>query len=76
MREGDTCPQADHADADVLGAIFGKIESVDQIPAALKVYELVRKERAESIVEGAAASGRSLHCPSTGHDTTDAGSER
>ena len=76
MRADDTCPPADHADADVLGAIFGKIDSVEQIPTALKVYELVRKERAESIVEGAAASGRSLHCPSTGHHTTNAGSER
>ena len=61
----DSSSVADRADADALGAIFGKIEAVDQIPAALKVYELVRKERAEAIVEGAAASGRTLHCAST-----------
>lgn len=63
--DADCTTVADHADADALGAIFGKIDSVEQIPAALKVYELVRKARAEAIVEGASASGRTLHRAST-----------
>lgn len=50
-------------DAAVLGVVLdlcpdGSAESVGK---ALRVYEKVRKERAETLVELAAASGRALH---------------
>jgi salicylate hydroxylase len=35
--------------------------SPDSINKALRVYEKIRKERAEALVEMAAASGRALH---------------
>ena len=50
-------------DAAVIGVVLSRIP--DKFPAsinkALRVYERVRKERAETLVELAAASGRSLH---------------
>ncbi|MCJ1285514.1 hypothetical protein MMC26_004854 [Xylographa opegraphella] len=50
-------------DAAVLGVVLGRLPdaSPDSINEALRVYEIVRKERAETLVELAAASGRALH---------------
>ncbi|APA10748.1 hypothetical protein SS1G_12382 [Sclerotinia sclerotiorum 1980 UF-70] len=50
-------------DAAVLGAVFSKCPSSDpsDINKSLLVYESVRKERAETLVELAAQSGRALH---------------
>lgn len=50
-------------DAAVLGVVLSRIpdHSPVSINKALRVYEQVRKERAETLVELAAASARSLH---------------
>ncbi|KAM3080525.1 hypothetical protein ACMFMG_005471 [Clarireedia jacksonii] len=50
-------------DAAVLGICLGQLpdRSSDSVNKALKVYERIRKERAEMLVELAAASARSLH---------------
>ncbi|KAJ4491633.1 putative monooxygenase [Lentinula edodes] len=50
-------------DAGVLAVVLSKLPdlSSDSINKALKVYEHVRKKRAETLVELAAASGRTLH---------------
>ena len=50
-------------DAAVLGVVLSRIpdQSPKSINKALRVYEKVRKERAETLVELAAASGRALH---------------
>ncbi|KAJ3862720.1 hypothetical protein EV359DRAFT_74022 [Lentinula novae-zelandiae] len=50
-------------DAGVLAVVLSKLpdRSPDSINKALKVYEHVRKKRAETLVELAAASGRTLH---------------
>ncbi|PQE13796.1 hypothetical protein CJF31_00011765 [Rutstroemia sp. NJR-2017a BVV2] len=50
-------------DAAVLGICLGQLpdRSPDSVNKALKVYEKIRKERAEMLVELAAASARSLH---------------
>ncbi|TEY66037.1 hypothetical protein BOTCAL_0134g00080 [Botryotinia calthae] len=50
-------------DAAVLGAVFSKCpsNSPSDINKSLLIYESVRKERAETLVELAAQSGRALH---------------
>jgi len=50
-------------DAAVLSVVLSKLPNSDpeSIHKALKIYELVRKERAETLVQLAAASGRALH---------------
>jgi len=50
-------------DAAVLGVVLGNLPSTSpsDIHKALKVYEDIRKVRAETLVELAAESGRSLH---------------
>lgn len=52
-------------DAAVLGEVLARIPDAEVAPEginkALRVYERVRKERAETLVEMAAASGRALH---------------
>ncbi|KAJ3892829.1 hypothetical protein GG344DRAFT_75596 [Lentinula edodes] len=50
-------------DAGVLSVVLSKLpdRSPDSINKALKVYEHVRKKRAETLVELAVASGRTLH---------------
>ena len=50
-------------DAAVLGVVLGRLPKRDalSINKALLVYEKIRKERAETLVELAAASGRALH---------------
>ena len=50
-------------DAAVLGVVLEKLPdtSAESINKALRVYEQLRKERAETLVELAAASGRSMH---------------
>lgn len=50
-------------DAAVLGVVLGRLPntSTTGINKALKIYEKVRKQRAETLVEMAAASGRDLH---------------
>ena len=50
-------------DAAVLAAVLDLCpdDSGESVGKALRVYEMVRKERAEMLVELAAASGRALH---------------
>jgi salicylate hydroxylase len=50
-------------DAAVLGVVLSRIpdQSPESINKALRVYEKVRKERAETLVDLAAASGRAMH---------------
>lgn len=50
-------------DAAVLGVVLARLPdaSPESINKALKVYEKVRKERAETLVALAAASGRAMH---------------
>lgn len=50
-------------DAAVLGVVLSKLpdSSPGSIHKALQIYEKVRKDRAETLVEMAAASGRALH---------------
>ena len=50
-------------DASVLAVVLSRLPdtSLDSIHATLKVYEKCRKERAETLVALAAASGRTLH---------------
>ncbi|KAF2839104.1 FAD/NAD(P)-binding domain-containing protein [Patellaria atrata CBS 101060] len=56
-------------DAAVLGVVLGKLiihnpnstPNPAEINQALRVYEKVRKERAETLVETAAAAGRAMH---------------
>ena len=50
-------------DAAVLGVVLDKLPdtSAESINKALRVYEQLRKERAETLVELAAASGRAMH---------------
>ncbi|TVY82700.1 FAD-dependent monooxygenase OpS4 [Lachnellula suecica] len=50
-------------DAGVLGVVLARCpdKSPESINKALKVYEHVRKDRAETLVELAAANGRDLH---------------
>ncbi|KAF5355578.1 hypothetical protein D9758_006419 [Tetrapyrgos nigripes] len=50
-------------DAAVLGTVLSLLpdSSPESVNKGLKVYELLRKERAQTIVDLAAASGRSLH---------------
>ncbi|KAK2626931.1 hypothetical protein QTJ16_004106 [Diplocarpon rosae] len=50
-------------DAGVLTVALSLISSPSEIPTALKVYELVRKDRAEKIQNSAASTGRALHLP-------------
>lgn len=49
-------------DAAVLGVVLGRLPDTDptSISKALKVYEICRKERAEALVEMAAANGREM----------------
>lgn len=50
-------------DAAVLGVVLSRIPNASpaSINKALRIYEEVRKERAETLVDMAAASGRALH---------------
>jgi salicylate hydroxylase len=50
-------------DAAVIGVVLSKLSdtSPESINKALKIYENVRKSRAETLVDMAAASGRALH---------------
>lgn len=50
-------------DAGVLSVVLSKLPdtNAESINTALKVYEALRKERAYTLVEMAAASGRALH---------------
>ncbi|KAK4500296.1 hypothetical protein PRZ48_008485 [Zasmidium cellare] len=50
-------------DGAVLAVVLAKLPdtSPESIPKALKVYEVVRRERAYTLVELAAASGRAMH---------------
>jgi salicylate hydroxylase len=50
-------------DAAVLGTVLGRVpdSTPSTIAQALQVYEAVRKERAETLVAMAAASGRAMH---------------
>lgn len=50
-------------DADVIGIVLGKLDEFtpETVNKAFKVYEKIRKERAETLVGLAAASGKSLH---------------
>jgi salicylate hydroxylase len=50
-------------DAAVLGVLLGRLPdaSSESINKVLRLYEQVRKQRAETLVEAAAASGRALH---------------
>ncbi|KAL2218407.1 putative monooxygenase [Thermoascus aurantiacus ATCC 26904] len=50
-------------DASVIGVVLSRLPdcSPESINKALRVYEKIRKERAETLVEMAAASGRTLH---------------
>ena len=50
-------------DAAVLGVVLSRIpdRSPESINKALRVYEKVRKERAETLVDLAAASGKAMH---------------
>ncbi|KAF1809761.1 putative monooxygenase [Eremomyces bilateralis CBS 781.70] len=50
-------------DSAVLGVVLGRLPDVrpESINKALQIYESVRKERAETLVAIAAASGRALH---------------
>jgi salicylate hydroxylase len=50
-------------DAAVLGVVLSRIpdQSPDSINKSLRIYEKVRKERAEALVDMAAASGRAMH---------------
>ncbi|TKA55658.1 hypothetical protein B0A49_11148 [Cryomyces minteri] len=50
-------------DAAVLGVVLSRMpdRSPDTINKSLRVYELLRKERAEKLVDLVAASGRALH---------------
>jgi len=50
-------------DAAVLTCVLSLIESKSQLPTALKIYEGMRKERAERIQNSAAANRTSLHLP-------------
>jgi len=54
-------------DAAVLGVVLAKIPdgSPSSIKKAFKIYEMVRKDRAETLVALAAASGKSLHLGSS-----------
>jgi salicylate hydroxylase len=48
-------------DAAVLGLVLSKIQSKDEIPTALKAYELARKERAEKVQNTAGHTRTILH---------------
>lgn len=50
-------------DAAVLGVVLARLPSTDAaaINKALRVYEVIRKERAETLVALAAASGKAMH---------------
>ena len=48
-------------DAAVLGLVLSKIKSKDEIPIALKAYELARKERAEKVQNTAGHTRTVLH---------------
>lgn len=48
-------------DAAVLGLVLSKIKSKDEIPVALKAYELARKERAEKVQNTAGHTRTVLH---------------
>jgi len=50
-------------DGATIAVVLGKLQdfSPSSINKALRIYELVRKDRAETLVELAAASGRTLH---------------
>jgi salicylate hydroxylase len=48
-------------DGAVLGVCLSMIDSKDQINTALKVYELVRKERAETVQASATQTRQALH---------------
>ena len=50
-------------DAAVLGAVLSRLPDTkpESVNKALRVYEVVRKERAETLVELAAQSGRAMH---------------
>lgn len=48
-------------DGAVLGYIFAALESKEQLPAALKLYETLRKARGEAIVREAFAQQHDFH---------------
>ncbi|BGP21545.1 hypothetical protein JCM10295v2_000420 [Rhodotorula toruloides] len=48
-------------DAAVLGVVLSKIKSKDEIHKALRVYQAIRKPRADWAVMTAAANGKGLH---------------
>ncbi|KAH8923042.1 putative monooxygenase [Atractiella rhizophila] len=48
-------------DGAAIGVCLSKISSKSDVHAALKVYQRIRKSRAEDLVETAAAAGRDLH---------------
>lgn len=48
-------------DAAVLGIVLSRIQSKDEIPTALKAYELARKERAEKVQNTAGHTRTILH---------------
>jgi len=50
-------------DAAVLGIALSKITTKDDIPVALKAYELARKERAEKVQNTAGHTRTILHMP-------------
>lgn len=50
-------------DGAVLQAVLSQITSKDGIPTALKVYELIRKERAERVQNSASTTRTALHLP-------------
>ena len=47
----------------MLACVLAKVGGVDEIPDALKVFEAVRKERAERIQSSATETRRVLHLP-------------
>ncbi|GAN07197.1 salicylate hydroxylase [Mucor ambiguus] len=50
-------------DGATLGVLFSQIESVDEIPDLLKLYEKIRRPRAEKIQKGALDNGDIWHMP-------------
>lgn len=47
-------------DAAVLATVLARIESKDEVPKAMRLYEILRKDRAEWLVEAAANSSKNL----------------
>lgn len=48
-------------DAAVLGVVLSKVKAKEDVPAALRVYQALRKPRADWAVMEAAANGKGLH---------------